>query len=392
MSTLADRLAGKRVIICAGAGGVGKTTVSATVALGLAAGGRRVAVVTIDPARRLAEALGLDRLGNEPRLVDPGLFSASGLQMGGELWAMMLDAKRTFDDLIARLAPDVQTRDEILANPIYRHISGAVAGSQEYTAIAKLFELEHESDFDVIVLDTPPSRNALDFLDAPERLTGFLESRALTAFLAPTRYTTRIVGVAFAALRRVTGVGLLEDLSTFFELLSGLVGGFRERASDVRGLLTDPATAFLVVTSPERAAIDEAIFFAAELDRKGMHRCGLIVNRVHPLELDERDTAVTTARLAPALGARLAGEVARTHADVQLLARRDAAAVERLRGALHDADPISLTDRTATCTISAAWLISTASCSAGATTDNNFLDLQAPRRRTTDACYVNLRM
>jgi NAD(P)-dependent dehydrogenase (short-subunit alcohol dehydrogenase family) len=141
VSGLAARLTGKRVVICAGAGGVGKTTVSAAVALGLAARGRRVAVVTIDPARRLAEALGLDELGNQPRLVDHARLSGSGIEIRGELWAMMLDVKRTFDDLIARLAPDPSKRDEILANPIYRHISTAVAGSQEYSAVAKLFEL-----------------------------------------------------------------------------------------------------------------------------------------------------------------------------------------------------------------------------------------------------------
>ena len=182
MSPLATRLSGKRVVICAGAGGVGKTTVSAAVALGLAAQGRRVAVVTIDPARRLAEALGLDELGNQPQRVDPARFDGSGLAVDGELFAMMLDVKRTFDELIARLAPNAFTRQEILANPIYRHLSAAVAGSQEYTAIAKLFEIERERDYEVIVLDTPPSRNAIDFLEAPGRLIGFLEGRALKAF------------------------------------------------------------------------------------------------------------------------------------------------------------------------------------------------------------------
>jgi len=167
VSSLATQLAHKHVVICAGAGGVGKTTVSATIALGLAAQGHRVAVVTIDPARRLAEALGLDQLGNQPRLVDPARLRRSGLEVRGELHAMMLDAKRTFDELIARLAPDADTRDQILDNRIYRHLSTAVAGSQEYTAIAKLFELEHKGDYDTIVLDTPPSRSAMDFLDAP---------------------------------------------------------------------------------------------------------------------------------------------------------------------------------------------------------------------------------
>ena len=171
--SITERLDGKRVVICAGSGGVGKTTTSAALAMGLAAEGRRVAVVTIDPARRLADSLGLEELGNEPHLVDPKRFKGHGIEMRGELWAMMLDAKRTFDELIERLAPDEKTRDEVLANRIYQELSNAVAGSQEFTAIAKLYDLDRSGDFDVLVLDTPPSRNAVDFLDAPARLAVF---------------------------------------------------------------------------------------------------------------------------------------------------------------------------------------------------------------------------
>lgn len=345
MSTLATRLAGKRVLICAGAGGVGKTTVSAAIALGLAAQGRRVAVVTIDPARRLAEALGVDQLGNEPRRVNPALLTGTGLEVHGELHAMMLDAKRTFDELIARLAPDASTRDRILANPIYQHLSTAIAGSQEYTAIAKLFDLTREADYEAIVLDTPPSRSAIDFLAAPERLIGFIEGRALATFLRPTGGALRAAGLVFAALRRITGVGLLEDLTTFFGLLSGLLEGFRTRAADVQALLTDRATAFLIVTSPERTAVDEAIRFAAELKRNGMHRSGVIVNRIHPLDQNGSDTRSVASRLAPALGGRLAETVAQVHEDVQLLARTDQAAVRRLRAALRGPTPVCLTDR-----------------------------------------------
>jgi len=258
---------------------------------------------------------------------------------------MMLDAKRTFDELIALLAPNAWTRDEILANPIYRHLSTAVAGSQEYTAIAKLFELERQGDYEVIVLDTPPSRDAMDFLQAPERLIGFLEGRALAAFLKPTDRAIRAVGLVSSALRRITGVGLLEDLTTFFRLLSGLLGGFRACAADVQELLTDPATGFLVVTSPQRATLDEAVFFAAELERAGMHRAGVIVNRVHPLDPDERDVPTTAARLSMTFGDRLAETVARTHADVRALARRDQAALERVRAELDEQSPTCLADR-----------------------------------------------
>jgi anion-transporting ArsA/GET3 family ATPase len=344
MSCLDSALGGKRVVICAGAGGVGKTTVSATVALGLAAQGRRVALVTIDPARRLAEALGLDALGNRPQVVDEARFGGSGLEIQGALSAMMLDAKRTFDELIGLLAPTPATRDEILRNPIYEHISTAVAGSQEYTAIAKLYELEHSADHDVIVLDTPPSRHAIDFLEAPDRLIGFLEGPAVATFLRPTGRAIHAAGFAFAALRRITGTGLLDDLTSLFRLLSELLDGFRRRAVDVRELLMDPASAFLIITSPERPALEETLFFAAELDRARMHRAGVIVNRVHPLGADGPEIRGTAARLAPMLGASLAERTARTHAEVQRLAQRDAAAIARLRSALQD-EPVSLADR-----------------------------------------------
>ena len=346
MSRLAQALSGKRVVICAGAGGVGKTTLSAAVALGLAARGRRVALVTIDPARRLAEALGLDALDNRPQPIDLARLQRSGVETRGELFAMMLDSKRTFDELIELLAPDPRTKEQILSNPIYGHISTAVAGSQEYTAIAKLFEIEHEQEYDVIVLDTPPSRHAIDFLEAPDRLTAFLEGRALTALLRPSGRAMRAAGIVFAALRRITGVELLDDLTTLFRLLAGLLDGFRRRAADVHALLGDPHTGFLIVTSPERSAVDEAVFFAAELDRAGLHRCGVIVNRVHPLDRAPHDAVTVAARLNDELGAPLAEKVACTHVEVQRLAGRDAGAVDRLRHALRD-DPIRVPDRDA---------------------------------------------
>src|SRR3954470_14772549 len=165
MTSVASLLDGRRIVICAGSGGVGKTTTSAALAMGMAERGLRVAVVTIDPARRLANSLGLEDLGNEPRLVAPERFAGHGVEVRGELWAMMLDAKRTFDELIDRLSPDAAARDEVLGNRIYQQLSSAVAGSQEFTAVAKLYELDRSGRFDAIVLDTPPSRNALDFLD-----------------------------------------------------------------------------------------------------------------------------------------------------------------------------------------------------------------------------------
>src|ERR1700754_2272963 len=277
LTNLEPLLEGRRMVICAGSGGVGKTTTAAAVALGLAERGQRVAVVTIDPARRLANALGLDDLGNEPHRVE--------LDAPGELWAMMLDAKRTFDELIEHLAPDERTRDEVFANRIYQQLSSAVAGSQEFTAIAKLYELDRDGDFDVLVLDTPPSRNALDFLDAPGRLTGFFQGRTIRVFMRPAGISGRILGrgtgVVFGILQRVTGVDLLRDLSVFFRSLGGMIDGFTERAKRVGALLEDPATTFLIVTAPRHDPVEEAIFFHRKLREAGMPFGGLVVNRVH---------------------------------------------------------------------------------------------------------------
>ena len=187
-------LEGKEICICAGSGGVGKTTTSAAIATGMAARGLKVCVLTIDPAKRLADSLGLKELGNEARRVDPALFEQQGVEMKGELWAMMLDAKATFDELVARQAPDEESRDRVLDNRIYQQISSALAGSQEYMAMEKLFELHTEGRFDLLVLDTPPTRNALDFLDAPKRLTQFIEGRSLRVFMKPTGLAAKVAG------------------------------------------------------------------------------------------------------------------------------------------------------------------------------------------------------
>ncbi|MCW2982804.1 MAG: ArsA family ATPase [Conexibacter sp.] len=346
MSDLFARLEGKRVVICAGSGGVGKTTTSAAIAMGLAARGARVCVVTIDPARRLADALGIEQLGSEPRRVDDARFAGHGIVLDGELWAMMLDPKRTFDELIERLAPDEKARDEILANRIYRELSSAVAGSQEFTAVAKLYDLDRSGLFDVIVLDTPPSRNALDFLDAPDRLTGFLEGRALRLFLAPSGLAAKVVGrgtgVVFSVLRRVTGVDLMDDLRVFFTALSGVLDGFRERAAGVKALLGDRATTFFIVTSPEREPVEEAIFFRGKLREAAMPFGGLVVNRVHPLAPGDESGDAGEAELTAALGgdAALARKATRTLRELRVLAVRDAAALERLVAAIGDEDPI----------------------------------------------------
>jgi len=321
-----------------GSGGVGKTTVAAALGAGLAARGEKVAVVTIDPARRLATALGVAELGNEPRRVDPALFSAHGLELTGELWAMMLDPKRTFDDLIDSLAPDEATRDEILANRIYSELSSAVAGSQEFTAMVKLYELHAAGDYDTLVLDTPPSRNALDFLEAPTRITQFLEGRAVRVFLAPSGIAGRVVGrgtgLVFRVLERLTGVDLLRDLSVFFRSLSGVLDGFRERSTGVGALLRDPASTFVIVTSPERGPVEEACFLHERLAEAGMPYGALIVNRVHPPELTEADPDAARAPLESELGPRLGARVLANLADFSVLAARDRQSIAELLAAL----------------------------------------------------------
>ena len=336
---LGELLDDKQVCICGGSGGVGKTTTSAAIALEMAARGRRVAVVTIDPARRLANSLGLKELGNEPTRIAPARFARAGVAVEGELWAMMLDAKRTFDEVIERLAPDTSTRDEILANRIYRELSSAVSGSQEYTAMSKLYDLHREGGFDLLVLDTPPSRNAMDFLDAPDRLTRFFEGRALQVFLRPSGLATRFVGrgtgLMFSVLKRATGVDLLDDLSVFFRSLGGLIGGFRERAQAVNALLGDRGTVFLLVSSPEGEPIDETLFFWRKLKAARIPFGGVVVNRVRRLQA-EGDPAEVASALTDQLGEALAGKVADNFGDLQVLARRDARNIERLAGKVGD--------------------------------------------------------
>jgi len=325
---LGGRLADKRVVICVGAGGAGKTTTSAALALGLARRGRKVAVVTIDPARRLATALGLDELSDEPHLI------AQAPAGDGELWAMMLDAKRALDSAIARLAPDAASREEIMANPIYRELSGAVAGSHELSAIVKLYELYEEHEFDVLVLDTPPSRNALDFLEAPARLLGFLEGRALQVFLAPGGLTARLFGrgsaLLFSIFARVTGVDLLGDLSTFFGSMAGVIDGFGERTRRVEALLREPTTAFVIVSSPEVEPAQEARFLAERLEQAGMAQPQLVVNRVQREVLHGVSEQRLERLLAAKLDGELAGRLARSAASIELLAQRDRRTIEQL--------------------------------------------------------------
>jgi anion-transporting ArsA/GET3 family ATPase len=342
---LAKRLQDKRVVVCLGAGGVGKTTSAAALAFGLAARGQKVAVVTIDPARRLAAALGLGELSGEPRRIDPALLAEQGVDGQGELWAMALDVKRTFDDVIARLAPDEATREEILGNPVYEELSSAVSGVQELGAVTKLYELSTEHNFDVIVLDTPPSRNALDFLKTPENMLRFLQGRALKVFLAPggiaARFLGRGTGLVFAIFARVTGVDMLGELSTFFRSLSSVIDGFGERVKGVAELLREPTTAFLIVTSPEHEPAREAMFLAEQLREERMKCDAAIVNRVHMHGLDGHAAEEVEALLAAALGDEsLARRAAHNLADFDVLARRDRETIAHLGRELDERAPV----------------------------------------------------
>lgn len=307
-----------RICICAGAGGVGKTTTAAAIAMGMASRGRKVAVITIDPARRLAEALGLQHLGNRPtRVPIEGLQSTAGSstpQPGGELWAMMLDVRRTLDELVELLVSDEGARRELLGNRIYQQLSNAVAGTQEFTAVAKLYELDRTREYDLLVLDTPPSRSALDFLDAPDRLTRFLESRTLSVLLQSAGLGARVFGGGSAAmlrlLTRVTGSEMLGDVAAFLAALGNVRIGFRERAANVRGLLRDPATSFVLVTAAEPGPVDETIFLARRLRAAHMRLERVVMNRVHHDEIADFDVEQLAGALHAALGASLALGVA----------------------------------------------------------------------------------
>ena len=278
---LADRSV--RTILCCGSGGVGKTTTAAARSPSAAEQGRQVVVLTIDPARRLAQSMGLDALDNTPRRVKGVDDSA-----GGELHAMMLDMKRTFDEIVEAHS-DPERASAILGNPFYQSLSAGFAGTQEYMAMEKLGQLRSRDEWDLIVVDTPPSRSALDFLDAPKRLGSFLDGKLIRVLLAPAKVGGRAgmkflnVGMSMmtGALGKVLGGQLLKDVQTFVAAMDSMFGGFRTRADATYKLLQAPGTAFLVVAAPERDALREAAYFVERLAAERMPLAGLVLNRVH---------------------------------------------------------------------------------------------------------------
>src|SRR5947208_8509952 len=290
-----------RIVVCCGSGGVGKTTAAPASGLLVAGRGRRSRVLTVGPARRLAQSMGLTSLDNTPRQVD-----GVDTEDGGSLHAMMLDMKRTFDEIVEAHA-DPDRAAQILANPFYQSLSSRFAGTQEYMAMEKLGQLRHADEWDLIVVDTPPSRSALDFLDAPQRLSRFLDGRLIRLLTAPAKTgmsAMRVLNAGFAmmtgVLTKILGTQVLKDAQTFVTALDTMFGGFRERAEATYRLLQAPGTAFLVVAAPEPDALREASYFVERLDSEDMPLAGLVVNRASPPPQGD-----VSADEATAAGARL---------------------------------------------------------------------------------------
>lgn len=341
MSSLAAALEERKILVVCGSGGVGKTTTAAALALQAALLGRRVLVCTIDPARRLATSLGLSQLSGKPRALDLGRL---GIRTGGSLWAMMLDTKRTFDALVERHAPTEAAKRRILENAFYQQVSSALAGSHEYMAMEKLLDLSADERFDLVVLDTPPTRHALDFLEAPDRLMGFLDTGILRWFLKPyfiagrltLKVATRTGAMALRLVDRYLGLQFLQDLSEFFLAFEDLYAGFKERAPRVHALLRHPASGFVVVASPARQALDEALYFYRRLEEKQMPFVAFVVNRVH---LDPEESRGTSG-IGPVVDAALREALVGIFRDQQALARLERHAIARLE--VDSAEPILL--------------------------------------------------
>ena len=343
-----------RVVICVGSGGVGKTTTSAAIALWGAAQGRRAVVLTIDPARRLADSLGLGALGDEPRLVDPAVLARYGVKVRGTLSAMMLDQKGSWDRLVARHAPSHEVRERILRNRFYLNLSENFAGSYEYMAIEQLCVLVESGAYDLIVLDTPPTKHALDFFEAPERIRDFLDRRLVRWLVMPylsrgwvaAKAMNRTAGFLFRKLEEATGIVALSEVSDFFSAMSGMFDAFSARTDTIHDVLRADTTAFLLVTGPEEQVLTEAEFFSERIRALHMPLKGVVFNRVHEEFPADPDTFAAgtvaygdEATIEAAVGAagvapEAARWLARNFVDYQLLARGEALRMEQFRGGL----------------------------------------------------------
>jgi anion-transporting ArsA/GET3 family ATPase len=293
--------AAKEIVIACGSGGVGKTTTAASLAAMAAVRvGGRVLVLTVDPARRLANALGLEGFGNVEKLVPASAFTEAGVTPRGELWAAMLDTKQSWDNLVQRHAPDKNTAQQILANPLYQNISGRFVQSHDYIAMERLFEIHTAGQYDLIVVDTPPTRNALDLLDAPKRMADFFSSRFLRLLIAP--YRSKLVNFAsrpfYQVADRILGSQFLQDIAEFFILFQTMYEGFVQRAEAVDRLLHDKRTTFIVVSTLEAAPLHEAEFFVDALSDKRFHLGAVVLNKVLPSYLLDPSAAAVAERLA----------------------------------------------------------------------------------------------
>ncbi|HZA15187.1 MAG TPA: ArsA-related P-loop ATPase [Myxococcaceae bacterium] len=340
-SPLVDALRHKSVLVCVGAGGVGKTTLSASLALRAASGEARTALVcTIDPARRLANSLGLSQLGNEETRISEEIFEQSNVPTRAPLHAMMLDMKRTWDELVERHAPP-EARERILASRFYQSLSTRLAGSQEYIAMEKLSQLRARSEYELIVLDTPPTAHALDFLEAPNRVLDFLDNDAARWLLSPARSAGKLGfkmlskggSYALKTLSRFTGTEMLEEMSTFLMSISSLNESFRERAREVRALLAAESTSFVIVTIPSSERLDEVIHFQTLLQQNEMNVAAIVVNRVHPSPTPQQ---MADARRVPL---PLRSRVEETLEEMRAVAIHDAMAIAELQ---RECDPTPL--------------------------------------------------
>ena len=346
--TVGQLLAAKDIVIACGPGGVGKTTTAAALAAtAVVEQGGRVLVLTVDPARRLADALGLKGIGNDEVRIPDAVFTGSA-RPRGELWAAMLDTKQSWDDLIRTHAPDEETREQILANPLYQNISGRFVQSHDYIAMERLYEIHCEGKYDLIVVDTPPTRNALDFLDAPQRMADFFSSRLLRWLIVP--YRSRLVNMAsrpfYQVADRILGTQFLADISEFFILFQSMYEGFVERAEAVTRLLSDRRTTFMVVSTLEATPVREAEFFSAELMARKLHLGAVVLNKVLPEYLRDPRTDKLAQSIAshsdelaqgltddPVVAGRVLGEVAESFLNFGVVARREAEQQAELKGA-----------------------------------------------------------
>jgi anion-transporting ArsA/GET3 family ATPase len=347
-SRLDEIVGSARIVVCCGSGGVGKTSTAAALALRGAEQGRKTCVLTIDPARRLAQSLGLDALSNEPRPVGGKSLASRGT---GGLDAMMLDMRRTFDDVIERYARDDEQAERILGNRFYQRLSSTLAGTQEYMAMEKLYELHEDGHYELLVVDTPPTRSALDFLDAPEHLNELLDARAFRLLVAPAQRVGRgyLKGLNFATttmtrlVRRLTGSELLAEVGEFFAAFEGMYDGFKERARRVYELLKHPGTAFVVVATPDRAALREAAYFAGRLAQDGMPMGALVVNRVHRASTIRKVSAAARDRLAAGgADARLLADLIEQHEALERLAGGERDRIAELAGSLSGVDLVEV--------------------------------------------------